>query len=355
MQLDPVTTFLAEAARHAPSADNQQPWCIAPGKPGKLTIGFACGRLGRQAEFGALSHATLLGVGAVEENLSQASRAISLEAQLLRWPRVGMSTPYLQVAWPTDSMIEGAPAPRDDLPLFGRHTNRNPFRKDPVSPEVRGACDVALVGKTRVEWFTGKAVVEVARWVSTASRARFQVRAVHEWLGRSLRFSADEVARGDGLDVDTLALPLGGAGMLKYLTPWRRMHRFNRVGGYRLMAAIESAPVRKAPVMIAIIGGGTRDDVLDAGRVMQRLWIALNLQGLAVQPYYVVTDQLARWRAREVPPRLAPALESLSERLETGLELAPGEQLHMLLRVGWPSCSAKRSLRLPVSVLAKCD
>lgn len=247
------------------------------------------------------------------------------------------------------------PPPDPDMaaghPLFARHTNRFPYKRDPLP--AAAASDVAAMqqGEARTVWLTDEAVGRMASEVNAASQVRFQTREVHEWLGHSLRFSAEAVARGDGLDVATLALPPGGGAFLRFLGPWSRMRRFNAVGGYRMMAAIEAAQVRRAPALLAITAPDGADAVLDAGMLMQRAWIALNAAGLAVQPYYVIPDQFHRLAEGKVPPGLEEQVAAIGQRCAGVLGLHGGAQLQMLFRVGYARRPAVRARRLPAEAL----
>jgi len=189
---------------------------------------------------------------------------------------------------------------------------------------------------------------KIATLVRIASQVRFQTREIHEWFSASLRFTEIEVARGDGLDVATFDLPPGGRVFMRWLmSDWRNMALLNRIGGYRMMAGIEAASMTKAGAIIAILGSETLSGALDAGRLMERIWIKLNQSGLAVQPYYVVSDQLTRLTEGKVPDRLRHHVERLRDEVSSTLSLPPHARLHMLLRVGKPMRVPIRSRRIP--------
>ena len=85
---------------------------------------------------------------------------------------------------------------------------------------------------------------------------------------------------------------------------------------------------------------------------MQQVWLALNQAGLAVQPYYVVSDQLQRLKhGQQHPAHLAQAqqLQLMGTRV---LGLKEGQSLAMLLRIGSPTVDPVRSRRLPLDQIA---
>jgi hypothetical protein len=83
------------------------------------------------------------------------------------------------------------------------------------------------------------------------------------------------------------------------------------------------------------------------GRLLERLWIELNRQGVAVQPYFVITDQLYRLQRGSVPARLIPLVERTKEALEAMLG-SDDRRMLILLRIGRPKVQPPRALRLPL-------
>jgi hypothetical protein len=87
-----------------------------------------------------------------------------------------------------------------------------------------------------------------------------------------------------------------------------------------------------------------------AGRLLERIWIMLNAQGVAVHPYYALSDQLYRSRAGLVQARFVPRVGSITQRVADVLG-SPEQTIFMLLRVGIPKVvNPTRSRRLPERV-----
>ena len=136
--------------------------------------------------------------------------------------------------------------------------------------------------------------------------------------------------------------------MLHLISDWRRLRYLNQLGMHHLLAAIDSAPVRAGPGLLAVIAPAEPQHSIDAGRLLARQWHALNQHGLAVHPYYVVADQLARLRSGSIPPGLEPTARDVAAASKDVFGLAGAETLHMLLRVGYSRKPAKSALRLPL-------
>ena len=340
--------YLVECAKWAPSADNSQPFSFRVFGQG-FDVFYDEKRVGKST-FSESDPATLLSLGALLENIRQgaefANVDIKIAAREKRVDRLGASA-LLSVYVREEVNIKSGIKPA----LFLRHTNRSNY--DAISP-----VDEGLQGLTqrfrnyaRAHWLQLDQRSIMGKMQRRASEVRFQTRQVQEWLSHSQKFSADEIANGDGLDVATLALPLSGAQFLKFISPWPRMAFLNRFGAFRALAAIDAAPVFSAPRLVGIVSSIDEDAVVEAGELMEELWIALNQRGLAVHPYYAVPDQLNRLRAGTVPKGLCATVKKIKSGSEKLFGLSEGEQLQMLFRVGFPQSQPRRSRRLPSKVL----
>lgn len=335
--------YLVSAACQAPSADNSQPWQFTwDGKC--LLISFASDR-GNKPFFGPDAHATLLSLGTLVENIEQAAAAVG---QILEWHWLNAidGAPYVSLSF-GESVFSGAlPA---NLPLHGRHTNRFPFLKAPIPDSVLQRVVQCRQGRARTLALSShEKRLALIRCARVASEARFCNHELHAWLIKSLRMTPDAVDSGDGLDLATLNLPLGGSYFMRFISEWRRMKMLNQFGVYKALAFTETQLLGTSPGLICIVGNADFDGVIDAGRLLARVWIDLNAKGYAVHPYYVITDQLLRLRAATIPDEMIERVNNISIELPSLLAMQPGEMLHMLLRVGLPSVNPQRSRRLPL-------
>lgn len=341
-------TYLVQAAHHAPSADNSQPWHFDwDGQ--SLSISYDGDRV-KNSTFPADSPATLLTLGAVLENLSQAADALEIDLKLQNWTEFGENTPgYFEI--PIELKDKHA-IPANPLSLFKRHTNRLSYLPKPLPHKLISMLEALTLGKARVVIFEKKAEIKAISYlVRQASEVRFQTQEIHEWLGRSLRFRPEAGQIRNGLDVSTLDLPPGGILFLKLIKDWRRMAFLNRFGAHKFMSYIDSVPIARAPALIGIISPSNENDVVDAGRLMNRTWIRLNSEDVAVHPYYVVSDQIHRLHKARVPERLTDHVKIFEEKANQIFQLKENEEIQMLFRVGYPKSQPIRSKRLPLETV----
>lgn len=338
-QVLPLIEFLAST----PSADNSQPWHFSVSEQA-LRVSY---REVKADVFGPDGHGSLMAFGAMRENAMQYVRNYEVRASLSEIPT---GRALLEMTW--NGALPARSAAHDRLPVMQRHTNRFPFKTDALPDAVLGMLKGLSEQGTRcVLVDQPESRARFAQAFDTASSARFCTPDLHEWLLGSLRFSADEVAAGDGLDIATLPLPPGGGAMMRTLRPWPRMRALNRIGLYRMFAAIETQPIRVAPLIVSIVGRADRQGTLDAGQLMQRAWIDLNAAGCAVQPVYVLTDHRSRLDAGRVPVEWTGRVRDALVDVESLLGVTPGERLHIAMRVGLPSRAAPRARRLPLDQL----
>ena len=340
---------IMQAAHQAPSADNSQPWRLK-WQNSCLEVYYDTARVGDKT-FPSDNPATLLSIGAIIENIRQAAQAINCPVRFEVEPSLNIDNPlYFKALFENETInIEHN---IQNITLFKRHTNRHPYQSKAISSSVLEVLKKLTLDDSRVLVFNQPNQIKpIAKLVRLASEIRFRTQDVHEWLAKSLRFDAASAAAGDGLDLATLHLPPGGKSFLKLISNWRRMRLFNRFGSYKALAFIDAAPINHAPALIAIVGPQNFADYLSSGQLMERIWIDLNAQGIAVQPYYVVADQLHRRTTHTVPAGLTNAADEVFSQAQELFRLNSCETLHMLLRIGYPTKTPVLSQRLPVEVV----
>lgn len=339
---------LVEAARWAASADNMQPWRFR--WDGTTLRVIFSSRVDNDAAFGIESPATLLAFGGVIENLTQMAETIGCQlSDVTVFPNDDDKTCVFRCRIDAPPTLTASKC--RNHPLFERHTNRLPYANLDLPDNVTAEMATLTQGGARCRLIVDQ--LSVRRWarlIRIGSELRFQNQLAHTALDVSLRMTESEAARGDGLDVATFFLPPGGKAMLSYTRSWSHMAMLNRFGLYKMFAAIEANLVRKGPGLLLVTGKPGRQEALDAGRLMLRAWISLNQHGLAVQPYYAVSDQIFRLQDGTAQDSSRAAIRVLEQACKA--ELASNETLYMVLRVGYPTKTAVRSRRLPLEQIS---
>lgn len=342
-----------DAARLAPSPDNNQPWAFRV-REDAIDVLHVRRRAIRSDVRDLFSW---LAVGAAIENLALAASAKGFAAEVHFRQR-----PFDQVEQDelvaTATLVEGGD--RDPLAdhIERRTTNRRPYRRTEVSSDQRRRLTEAVRNEPEcsVSWVTGrKPIAAMGKLVATADRLRFETRSFHEELFEVLRFDPKEVERArDGLDVRTLEMPGMLMPALRMLGNWSLMSTLNRIGGSRALAGLSAKQVTASGALAML---WTLDDsdagYLRAGRAMQRLWLAATAEGLAIQPLGSVP--LFLLRLREAPDTLSPPHRAALEQLQGAVteqfpDAGPATPV-MLFRLGEAPAPSARSVRYDLDAI----
>lgn len=341
-----IVKQIAMCGHKAPSADNSQPWRFTWDGT-CLLIEYDTARVENKT-FPANSPATLLSLGATIENIHLISNSYKIKSShSIDIQNLSPTSARAVIDFKPTGQLTSQDSPESHY-IVKRHTNRFSYQKKALPKTAINHLQQLDKGSARLSLVEEKNLIqEISKLIKLASTIRFQTKEVHEWLGKSLRFSKEDVKKADGLDVRTLDLPPGGAIFLKFISSWNRMKVLNKIGTYQLLAKIDAAPIKAAPAILAVIAPATPQGAIDAGMLMCNAWTYLNNEGIAAHPYYVVADQLARLRENAVPEQLTDSAQEIEQQCRTTLDLKEGETLHMFLRVGYPKKAPPRSLRLP--------
>lgn len=340
--------FLAQAGHSAPSADNSQPWrFIWNERSMSLVYDSACEASG----LGRHHPAVQMAFGAVIENMVQAGLAAGMKVESWDFRYLShVDGPFLVIPAPIE-VSNNAQTPQEWI--FNRHTNRKKYLLNPLPDETVLELNNLSEGNAKIRVYNEpKNIQKLSKFVRRASEIRFQTEEVHRWLALNLRFTANEVNQGDGLDVETLALPPGGRQLLKFIADWRWMKALNRLGAYKLLSFVEGVQFEQCGGIVIIKGADDNDQArwIAAGRLMERAWLLLNCKNLSVQPYFVLPDLFYRLRTNCVPVSLREKANETATSTSEFLELQD-QSLFMIMRVGKAKFIPKRSKRLPLDTV----
>jgi hypothetical protein len=278
-------TRIVEAAGLAPSAENLQPWRFRIEEDSILVLLD----LTRQLPSDVGRMLGLTGIGTAIEN---AVVAASYE---------GLATDVDCVYADELSRSTG-----DTIPVVRLRFEESDEQSDALKKYIADRCTTRRMEATRIEQDTLKIVgnsvcgfesVELhwvdegrlpafARLVGLGNRIRFEHRPFHAELYHSLRFDAAEIARTrDGLDVTTLQLPFGVAGIMYLLRTWPRMRVANLLGFSRGVERQATAEVMKSGAL-GFISVPTADAgaFVEGGRSFERMWLTATQLGLCFHP-----------------------------------------------------------------------
>ncbi len=340
------------AGVQAPSAENKHYFWLEVGSQAVTLHATDCASWPMRPDRKMLA---LLSFGAVVEN-------ITLRAQAL-----GFTT---HASWQFDSsrLVElswqSAPPAVDPLAeaIPTRHTNRCFYQRAPVASGVLEQISAAanFVPGVSIHWLAAGPQRRLAlSLIRIAESERFRRRGLHHEMFSAIRFERGwEGTVPEGLPPAALQVEFPMRWPFAWLRHWTLMRAADGMGahlalglrsGYLLGAA--------APHLGMLMSNAANDDTahLQAGRALERLWLAAEHHGLALQPMAAATVLVQQkssrhWVCAATQKRLSKGLQVLSAAYS---ETELGARPCMLFRLGRAPAPTARAGRLPLEYFLK--
>ncbi|MBI5546073.1 MAG: Rv1355c family protein, partial [Deltaproteobacteria bacterium] len=340
---------VARIATLAPSGGNMQPWRLVA-EPGRLEL-----RLDGDVSHSLLDHrqwASHFALGAATENLRLAAASLGLRARIRPFPDPADS---ILVAEATlESGGRAAELPMDAV--LDRVTNRRLAAPAPITAAQREAV-IASAEKAgaAAQLVTDRdALRELGVILGEGDRLRFMNDGLRSEMKAEVLFTAAEVSRGRGMDVRSLELSATDLAGLRLALSGAGMKVIQSLGLGRAFeeGAHHSLGRCSGAVLVTREGAGPRA-FFEGGRAVERLWIAAQAAGLAVQPYTALVYLFFRLDDLDdaggvFSRRELEQLRVLRERFRRLFPLPKGHTDIMLLRLAHAGPPSARALRRPL-------
>ncbi len=233
------------------------------------------------------------------------------------------------------------------IPL--RVTNRSPYRTETLDRSLQEKLIQAVGSRSpsRCSWMSNPADLKhLGSVAAIAETERLQSNILHQEVFQSI-YRDTTGDRPYGISTKAFNLPPPMEHILMLLKKEPMIELARKLALTKLMGRIIGGQPIRSSSAIAILSAPTSDVscFLDAGRAMERLWLAATLNGLAVQP--LISSCLLA----------LPKTEGVSETTKMQLQkywmswLPPGEVPIVLLRIGHATQPAWKSPRPPVESL----
>jgi nitroreductase len=323
-----------DAARTAPSYDNLQPWRFTV--EGE-TVAFGVDHERDPSPDGVMAR---IAVGAAIECACVAAARMGATVRFGA-PREGSLV--------TMSITDPKRVPEPDLARTRRVTNRRLYDgrafDDVTAHALQKASPTRDLAQTH--WFGRERVRVLGPLFEEAEELLYLDDGLRERTLSAIRFGnkdREEVATGLSLGSLELSAAERAAlvGFRKAFDPRVASADLKRIGA-RARRLVESA---SGVCIITTTGTDPMADV-DAGRSMQRAWMALTQRGLAAQPMTAMMALGARAErgGEQLDPRIPPLLASFRR---TFPNVSPSSRVVFLMRFGWAPAPSCRVGRLPL-------
>lgn len=312
---DALCEILA-AGIQAPSAENHHYFRYAIESDRVRLVGI------ESATWSTLPHRQMLtrmAFGAVIENVALKSLEFGHAVQVDLRPDPAHSDVIATLRW---APVTSATSDPLAAAIASRHTNRRFYRREPVASSVLDELQraTATIAGASLRWLDAPALRRSALTaIRVAETERFRRPALHEELFGAVRFeigwrrTVDEWLAPATLEVEAPARPVFAA-----LRSWKTMRVANMFGAYAALGLRAGhLPAASAPHLGLLLAGGDEDaDAINAGRALQRVWLATTLNGLAFQPMAAATALALQvpgegWVSADAQTRLRALLAEL--------------------------------------------
>jgi hypothetical protein len=337
---------LLEAAVRAPSGDNCQPWRFAVAGD-EIRI---YNRPERDTSlYNYRQRASLVAHGALIENLGIAAAGEGCRVRISTFPDAAnpmhVATVQVETGATCDEPLYQA--------VFARTINRRSYCGEPLNSKQRTALlnGTDTAGGARLVLLEKQQEIQtLARVIGCNDRLVFENRYLHRFLFDHLRWSEQEaVQSGDGLDLRTLELAPPDRLAMHLFKSYPLTAFLNRFGLSRFVAAKATRLARSAAALGAVvIPASTSLDYLNAGRLMERVWLEATRLGLSFHLMTGITF-LMQSVAENADLGLSAGQSVLLDRLRQEAEKIcglDGEIIALFFRIGHSKPPQVRSLRL---------
>ncbi len=300
----------------------------------------------------------LMSYGAVVENISLRARAMGFLTHAKWQPDLGISTRMVDLSWelaaPVFDPLGGA--------VSTRHTNRRFYQREPVLDSVLAQLSTAAnsVPGARVHWLApGPQRNRALSLIRIAETERFRRGGLHHEMFSAIRFE-----RGwngtvlEGLPPAALQVEWPMRWPFAWLRHWGLMRAADMVGAHVALGLRSGyLPSALAPHLGVVVADAADLDTAhwQAGRAFERLWLASENHGLALQPMAAATVLMNQksgpdWVSAATQKRLSEGMQTLTAEL--GL-LDATTRPCMLFRLGRAQAPTAIAGRRPLEYFLK--
>lgn len=341
---------LITAGSKAPSGDNSQPWHFRV--EGENIFVFQIPNKDNpflNYEEGG----TLLGCGAVIENIVIEASVHDILCTVILFPDEQDC-----VAKITLKEEKTTPDPlRSAITI--RHTNRHNYEPSPFTTEFTLALE-ALGREEGISLLvkTGEAMRALAYAGSRAEIAILENEELHKLLFDNVVWTAkEEEEKKSGLFVKTLEFAPPQEFVFKLCRKWLVMRFLNTFGFAKFIANDDAKKYATGAAYIAIVSNTlSKESFVNAGRVMERVWLLANLNDYAVHPVTATLffgHRIRRGKEDGLTASSWELMRSAFTQARRALDVTDEEHVLFMMRIGKAKPAQTRSSKKPPTIIFK--
>jgi hypothetical protein len=335
---------ISQAARHAPSADNSIPWQYSWLENDALLLVNDKARSGNATDTTYIL--TNLAMGAAAENALLAASTLGITSAV----NYSKDEDEIRATISFELANDNQNTPLDaDLAqqIELRHSDRRfPYKGEITEDIITNLQDsISDPAHSLKVYNTKNTIKEIVPYIRRAEAVRFKSESLHSELFDTVKF--DEVSPDEGMTLDVLGIEAPARPMFRLLRKWSAMKFLNLLGTSQLIAIRSvTLPIINSPGLAMITTpSDSAQNIFNAGRQIQRVWLQATSLGLAVHLY--AAPGVLTLAKPDLPTKLLSELAEVEDYLD---EITPGtDKAIMFFRLGYkegtPPRSGRRSLK----------
>ncbi|MET9485269.1 Rv1355c family protein [Nocardia sp. NPDC006630] len=285
-QLPADVRDILELAMRSPSGGNTQQWRFAV-RGRVIDVVHMPERSHTHRLFEGRETVRRVVLGAVTESIVVAARARGLSAEVEYDPQGADSLVYTRVTVGENGSAATAAEIALGAALIGRYSERTREAGRLLTDAEINALHQAVEPYSARLWLSGEEKVKHVYGEGTAigNRLRTLVAEMHTETFDEFYFRSDEPGREDGVPLENLGILLPERIALRILSrPTVAEFLHERGEGAGLLEYTRTWAAGASAVGAITAAGTTRRDFVEAGRALQRMWLAATVLGVGVHP-----------------------------------------------------------------------
>lgn len=275
---------ILKAGIQAPSGDNLQPWRF---EVNNITVKIFNVPERDISIYNKTNYPSMFTHGAIIENMLTTARSLGYKTNVNIFPDKTDKnhTATLKFVKDTSSLNNYKEIIER---IYKRHTNRKPYKKILLTENQKKMLFriARPVGKNKL-YILDYPQNEIASAASMNEQLVFQNYHMYKPFFDSVRWSNKEVIDTcDGFSIRTFELPLPGLLIFKLAKKWSRLENLNKFLklAYKIPAQTKKIYESSGAFCAITAPSANIESYLETGRIMQRVWIEINHNGLSLQP-----------------------------------------------------------------------
>ncbi len=327
----------------APSGDNSQPWKF---KIDENSIQVWLIPNADDSVYNFQERGSFISVGAVIENIVQLADSDGLSVDLKMFPN-----PAELYHLATINLANGERKPSLGSYIEARTTNRKTYKPEKI--KINDREELLKTPVSEVSQFQlleePEKIVKMAEYLSNNERLMLENYHIHQKLFSFIRWTSEEEQKTQtGLYIKTLELQPPQEKAFKLFSKWPVINFFNIFSIAKLVSNDTQKLYASTPAYgMLTINDYSSLNLVNVGRVLQRIWLTATKLGLSLQPVAAILYLAQRINAGDKALFTQNQAEIILES-ETKIKEAfnlQGSKPAMMFRIGYSDPPSARSLK----------